>query len=58
MGREEGGGASTANEEGPHRSEDGGIIVPQSRESLGKPSIWSTIIVDVPSGYKELALKS
>lgn len=50
-------GRCTANEERPQWSEDGGIVIPQSGESLGHPSVRDTIVVDVPSSCNEVSLQ-
>ena len=51
-------GWHTSNEEWPKRSEEWGIIIPQSGNSFGKPIIRSTIVVNVPGSYTISAFKS
>jgi hypothetical protein len=45
----------TAYEERPQWSENGSVIIPQPSQSLGEPSIGSTIIIHVPSGYTKVS---
>jgi hypothetical protein len=46
----------TAKEKRPQWSEDWSIVISQSREPLGYPSVRDTIIVDVPSSYTKINL--
>jgi hypothetical protein len=48
-------GGITAYKEWPEGSEEWSVIVTQSGESLRRPSIWLTIVVDVSSSYAILA---